>query len=141
MSIIPSSIDMFPSKKKIIRKRYDKNITGKSSLTVCCFTTIGKIIAVIPIIRPMFAIFDPTTFPRLTIEFPFRAALTDTNNSGDDVPSATIVSPMRSFDILNLDAIATLLLTKKSPPKNNSKNPAIRFNIIDVICSIISSYI
>ena len=54
----------------------------------------GIINAVVPITNKMLKMLLPTTLPIAMSAFPFLAAITEVNNSGNDVPRATIVSPM-----------------------------------------------
>ena len=77
---------------------------------------MGNIIELIPKTKPIFAIFDPTTFPIAIPEYPSRVAFKLTTNSGKDVPNATIVNPTTKCGILNCDAICTPLLTIHSAP-------------------------
>ena len=54
----------------------------------------GIIIPESPTTKRMLKILLPTIFPTAISEFFFIAAVTEVNNSGKDVPKATIVNPM-----------------------------------------------
>lgn len=83
----------------------------------------GEIIAVIPKTSPIFAIFEPITFPKEISENPFKAACKLTINSGAEVANETTVSPITIFDKFNLKESATEDRTKNSPPITNSVKP------------------
>ena len=57
-----------------------------------------------PTMNKMLKILLPTIFPTAISEFFFIAAVTDVNNSGKDVPNATIVNPINLW--LNPNAVA-----------------------------------
>jgi hypothetical protein len=73
--------------------RVTSSINGTSRTTTRAATDRGRIIAVMPRIRPMLARFDPITFPTARSEFPPSAATVQTTNSGADVPKETTVRP------------------------------------------------
>ena len=98
-------------------------MTGQSNFTDLDRTTIGKISAVKPRTRPMFAMFEPITFPNAISGCPFSAALKLTNNSGADVPSETIVRPTTSVEILNLLARHTPPFIRKCPLASKITRP------------------
>jgi hypothetical protein len=50
-------------------------------------------------------------------------ALTEVNSSGADVPKATMVAAMKSFDTPNRSATVTALSTVRSPPLTKSHIP------------------
>ena len=71
----------------------------------------------------MFAILEPITlFIAMDGEL-FNAALTLTNNSGNDVTKDTTVIPIINFEILNLKDNATDDLTINSPPITRRTKP------------------
>ena len=55
----------------------------------------------IPITPRLLKILEPVTFPIARSALPFFAAITDTANSGKDVPMATAEMAMMSFPILS----------------------------------------
>ena len=55
----------------------------------------GIIKAVVPITNKMLKILLPTIFPIAISAFPFLAAVTEVTNSGREVPSATMVRPIK----------------------------------------------
>ena len=68
--------------------------------------------------------FEPTTLPSAISGAPSRAALTDTSNSGVEVPKPTITNPIKSLDTPIRSAMATAPRTSASPPTNNNTRPA-----------------
>jgi len=58
---------------------------------------------VIPNTKPMFAIFEPITLPKLISENPSKAACKLTSNSGNEVAKETTVNPITILEILNLN--------------------------------------
>ncbi len=52
-----------------------------------------------PKIKRMFVMFEPTTFPTTISELFCMTAITEDINSGNDVPTATIVTPTTNGDI------------------------------------------
>ncbi len=76
-----------------------------------------------PKTRPIFAIFEPITlFIAIDGEL-FKAALTLTINSGNEVAKDTTLIPITNFDILNFKDKATYDLTINSPPITSKKKP------------------
>jgi DNA-directed RNA polymerase subunit H (RpoH/RPB5) len=82
--------------------------------------------AVTPSTKAKLQILDPITFPMVKSGLPERAAFTLTNNSGEEVPKATIVKPTTKGEILKRKAMLVDPLTKKSPPRIRTKSPAKR---------------
>lgn len=70
-------------------------------------------------IQKILKIFDHTIFQMAISLCHFRAAMIDVANSGNDVPTATIVRPMTISDIPNDSAINTAPSTNIFPHKNN----------------------
>ena len=79
---------------------------------------------VIPNTKPIFAILEPITLPKLISENPSKAACKLTSNSGNEVAKETTVNPITILEILNLNDNATEDRTKYSPPTTNKIKPA-----------------
>ena len=71
----------------------------------------------------------PTIFPTAISEFFFKAAVTDVNNSGKDVPKATIVKPMNLWLNPNSVAISVAESTTNFEPATIRINPKTVINI------------
>ncbi len=84
---------------------------------------MGEIIAVSPKTNPIFAIFDPMTFPNEISEKPLSAACKLTISSGIEVANETTVRPMTIFDKFNLNESPTAERTKYSPPITKRVKP------------------
>ncbi len=80
---------------------------------------IGVIIDENPRIQKILKIFDHTMFHTAISLCHFRAAMIDVANSGNDVPTATIVRPMTISDIPKDRAIITAPSTNIFPQTNN----------------------
>jgi hypothetical protein len=106
-----------------------RNDIGISFHTVFLTTVTGVIIAVIPKINNILAIFDPTTLPKATPVFPDNALVIDTTSSGDEVPKATTVSPITIGEILNRNASDDAPSTNQFADLIRSNNPAINMMI------------
>jgi len=98
---------------------------GISFQTVDLFTGIIPRRLVTPRMRRIFAIFEPTTFPRVISLFHFRLAVTLTVSSGRDVPNATTVKPMTRLDTPNRFAMDAEPETRKSAPFMRTTRPTI----------------
>ena len=61
-------------------------------------------------------ILDPITFPNAISLSPLRAATIEVTNSGNEVPTATIVKPTKLWLIPQAKAMFEALSTTKSPP-------------------------
>ena len=90
------------------------NQNGISFHTVFFFAVIGYIIAVIHIIKRIFAILLHNIFHIAKSVFHSRAEITFTINSGADVQNATIVNQITIEEILNLRATDDAQSTRKS---------------------------
>ena len=100
-----------------------------SRLTVSGKIDIGATIAATPTISIVLNTFEPTTLPTAKSAVPFRADTKLTQNSGADVPKATIVSPMTSCGIRIRSASATAPSVSLSAPQSTSAAPPIIINI------------
>ena len=78
----------------------------------------------------------PTTLPKLKPEFPETAESTFTTSSGEEVPNATIVSPITRLEIFFFLATAEAPLTSQLAPKIKGINPNTennRFSIYSLV--------
>ena len=78
---------------------------------------IFLIITDIPAAKAILAMLEPKIFPNANILWFFIKEFIEINNSGADVPIATIVNPTAKFDIPNLSDIPTAPSIKKIEPK------------------------
>ena len=81
----------------------------------------GRIRAQTPRMTKTLKMFDPTTLPIATSLLPAMAESTDTTSSGVEVPTATIVSPIR-----NRCANAAEPSVRKFAPARISPRPMMR---------------
>ena len=70
------------------------------------------------------AVFDPTTLPMAMAGAPSSAALSDTSNSGIEVPKPTTVSPISNGGMPSLLASEIAPRTRKSAPNVSKASPA-----------------
>jgi hypothetical protein len=85
-------------------------------------------IAEIPNISSILAIFDPTTLPKAIAVLPDKALVTETTSSGVDVPNATTVNPITIGLIFSFRATADAPSTSKSAAFINIPSPAANNN-------------
>lgn len=121
----PSHLLNSPSIAKKAKNRAMSIITLISKVIIFLVTKKGNKRAVNPAINPILAILDPKTFPKAISGCPPNAALVLTNNSGADVPNATIVNPITKEDNFSCLAMSDAELTKKFPDKINRAKPPI----------------
>ena len=88
----------------------------------------GVIKADVPTTNKMLKILLPTIFPIAMSAFPFFAAMTEVNNSGKDVPRATIVSPIKRSLIPNILARLVAASTVTSLPHTTNTKPIPAFS-------------
>jgi hypothetical protein len=98
-------------------------MTGISRRMSVASMVSGRIIPASPRIRPMLAIFEPTTLPIATSVTPPSAALTETTSSGIDVPRATTVMAMISVGSPKADARRVAERISHSPPISSPISP------------------
>ena len=79
--------------------------------------------AAIPRTKRILKILEPMTFPRAISTSFLRAATIEVTSSGNDVPIATIVSPIKFWLKPNAAAIADALSTTMSPPNAMAAAP------------------
>jgi len=78
----------------------------------------------------------PTTFPKLNPEFPETAERTFTTSSGEEVPNATMVSPITRLEIFFFLATAEAPLTSQLAPKINGINPMTENNRLSILLNV-----
>ena len=93
-------------------------------------TVIGFITEATPNINNILNILLPIIFPIAILSSPFFVAIADVTNSGNEVPTATIVNPTKFSLIPNLIAMALAELTTKSPPQTIAISPNIPNTIV-----------
>ena len=94
-NIVPSILLMFHWLLMKYRSKILINIiNGAVQSNVVLNIEIGAINPETPIIRKIFAIFEPITFPTAMFPYPFNAADTETKSSGSDVPIAIKLNPI-----------------------------------------------
>jgi hypothetical protein len=76
-----------------------------------------------PMIRLIFAMFDPITFPRTMPPWCLKEATIEVPTSGMDVPSATKVKPITNSDTPNCFAVFTAVATNISDPFTSRIRP------------------
>lgn len=100
---------------------------GISLKIVEFFAWSGYTSAATPKIRRTFAMFDPMTFHSASSVCHLKPESTFTNNSGAEVPKATIVRPITKGEIPNFFARWEAHTTKISAPLIRMKKPIIRY--------------
>lgn len=97
------------------------------------FIRIGATIALKPRINQRLNILEPITFHTDNAPLPLIEAIADKNNSGADVPKATIVNQINKAETLRYFAILTLEFTRwfaENARTNNQTHNKIKANII-----------
>ena len=107
--------------------------TGTSFLTVEGRMVIGATIAATPTMSMALKMFEPTTLPTARSAVPFSADTKLTQNSGADVPSATMVSPITICGISIRSARATAPSVRRSAPHKTSTTPATIIRMFTII--------
>lgn len=92
------------------------NITSKSTINTGLIG-IALIEELMPKMKIIFKTEDPTTLPTIISTLPFLAATREVTNSGNDVPTETIVKPTNFSDKPSDNAIDWALSTTRFPPK------------------------
>ena len=132
-SFLVTTFDILLSNKlSFIKKNNNvliKITIGISFFIVLFLTITGLIKAQIPIIKRIFKILLPITFPSTISALLEIIDLTETANSGALVPKATIVRPISIFDNLKFCAKDAAPSTKTSAPLIKITKPTIS-NII-----------
>jgi len=96
-------------------------------------TASGAMIAAIPIPRPRFAMFDPTTFAKLKSALPAIAENIETMNSGKLVPNATTDNPIRIGETLNDPAMSDAPSMSQSAPFKRTIRDTTKMIILIII--------
>ena len=94
----------------------NKIIMGTSRRKSTALTLRGAINPVAPSIKPMLAMFEPSTLPIAKSLLPANAAYALTSNSGMDVPIATKVSAIIKIETPNDIARLEAPRTSHLPP-------------------------
>ena len=121
----PSLNPKKPSRHSTSPNPMQRNMIGNSRTKTRDFTWSGRINAVTPSTKPMFAMFDPIAFPTANAGLPLSEATAATNISGADVANPTIVNPTKSGGIPKLCAETAAPSTKRSAPTVSNAKPAI----------------
>ena len=101
------------AKKKMLRHPREANSTFLEGLMVC----------VRPAINAVLQMMEPKAFPAAIAAEPSKAAVVETNTSGNVVPILTIVAPTTICGIPSFLAIATAASTSLSPPRQINASP------------------
>src|SRR3990167_8318224 len=94
VSIPEEALSIILSDPIIITTKAERSIKGISFHIVECWRVIPFIQTTMPRMRRMFAILDPIIFPTAMSVTPFNVEEMLTDNSGADVPKATMVRPI-----------------------------------------------
>ena len=113
-----------PSDAITIAAAVASSIIGSSRKISTRSMRIGRMQAVTPTIKPMFAMLEPTMLPKLMPPRSRQAARPFTANSGALVPNATTVRPMASCDTPRPRASPAAPLKRASPPTSSSVKPS-----------------
>ncbi len=132
----PSNRLKTPSNSSPQVTRIASSMIGNSRRRVFDCTVKGATRAVIPRIKPMLAILDPSALPIDRPGFPDQAAMPETSNSGADVPKPTTVKPMIIGETPRLRDIAAAPMTKRSAPQMRTIRPAMTARIDSVKTAI-----
>ena len=112
-----------------------RSLRNKSRLQITGVTNI-----VVPNMASVLKILLPITFPNAISLLPFMADTVLTTNSGNEVPKATIVSPIIKVETLNLRATDEAPSVRKSAPFTTNISPRMNW-IINVMVSIAFYYV
>jgi len=127
--IIPENTFRFPN-KDITNTITDEESRILPSL-LYVFSLVFKIlvVAAIPITRVKFVMLLPIILPIATPLFPLSVPIIDAANSGNEVPIATNVRPIKNSDTPNLLAIFDEWTTKISVDLINKIRPKMKKSI------------
>lgn len=90
---------------------------GTSRRMVTGDMVMGAMAAAHPAMRRVLKMFEPMTFPTARSLVPLSADMKLTQNSGIEVPMATMVSPMTTCETCARSAMATAPSVRKSAPR------------------------
>ena len=94
-------------------------------LEIAPFVSMGLIKSTSPNIRLMLAMFEPTMFPRIRPSACPRIAAIEVNNSGAEVATDIMVSPITRLGTPNVSAMCELWSLSQSPPFVSRNRPKI----------------
>ncbi len=106
------------------KRASDAIITTAMSKMKLFGTGIGLMTAVVPRIKNTLKMLLPTMLPIAISFFLSQDALIEVANSGSEVPTATIVRPIKPSFTPKLLAITTAESTIHLPPKNRAVSPS-----------------
>ncbi len=119
----PCQITSCPFQQSAIKPTVATSIIQQSRPIACASQAMGKMMADRPKTNRIFAMFDPTTLPTAICGVPLITASRLTTNSGDEVPKATIVSPITRGGTDSSCASATAPRTRDSAPIRSNTRP------------------
>ena len=106
---------------------------GTSFFTVDFEMTIGDTMAATPTMSSTLKMLLPTTLPTARSEVPFSADTRLTQNSGIEVPMATMVSPMTMEGMFRRSAMLTAPSVMKSAPLSTKITPSMMRITLSII--------
>ena len=109
---------------------------GISRVIIVRWITMGRTIAVIPIIANMLKMLEPMTLPIAIPEFPPIADTPEITNSGVEVPNATTVSPTTRSEMPKRRANAEAPSVNALAPISITTNPATRYTKSKIIIKL-----
>lgn len=89
----------------------------------------GVMVALVPKIKRMFAMFEPRKFPKAISVLPFRADTNEAKNSGSEVPAATNTMPITASLSPTLRARTMEPSRNRSEPHTRPPKPTATFTI------------
>ena len=119
-----STLLMLPSRQSRKRAADASTAKGMSLRTVVFKMVMGNTRAATPTMSNVLKILLPTTFPTAKSGVPLRAETKLTQNSGIEVPMATIVNPITICDTFIRSASETAPSVRRSAPHKTSTTPA-----------------
>lgn len=108
----PSIELTYPSRTEMYNNRETPMVVGQSIFKLAEETFTGWIKAVMPSTRARLQMFDPITFPMAMSGLPLMADCKLINNSGAEVPKATMVRPTTRGERCNLRAMLDAPFTR-----------------------------
>ena len=97
---------------------------------------MGATNAVIPTMAIVLKMFEPTMLPTARSDVPLMADISDTKNSGIDVPIATTVKPITICGMFIRCAKAVAPSVRRSAPQSTSTAPIIIYTILIFGCKV-----
>ena len=135
-------VNVWSSLKIVPRNRTTKTAvmsskSGNSLVMVSFLILMGRMTAPIPMSSKILRILLPMTLPRSMSDLPSMSEANDTASSGALVPKATIVRPIKSFEILKCEAVDEAPSIIQSAPLMRITKPTTRSKICNAISIII----